>query len=103
MVICGNDGFIDWAWSNKRLIKLGVYYPAKHKTIELPSESLAKLESDEVTECVHNEGTWIGPGQVKEILIYHKNEYFLSLLLYDKDFDVENICDDYQKDEEACL
>ncbi len=41
MIVVGIDGFIDWAWSSKPLIKSGIYYRARQETKPLPPLSLA--------------------------------------------------------------
>ncbi len=100
MVVSTVDGYINWAWSNDRLMKLGVYYPARQKTIEPPSKSLINRGINGTIECLHNEGVWMGPGQVKEILVYHKEEFSLSLLLYDPKLNKDDVCNELTENEE---
>ena len=84
MVVKSRDGFIDWAISNERLMKTGVYYSAKQQIVELPPDSLAFQNNDILDDRKsHAEGVWPGSGKVEEILIYGSDEFSLSLLLYE--------------------
>lgn len=89
MIVVSTDGFIDWAWSSERLMKSGIYYAARQRTIELPSESLAALRVDEDVAKVgvmHKTGVWQGTEEVYEMTVFaRKSEMTISLLLYPND------------------
>lgn len=81
MLVSSKDGFIDWSWSSKNLMKKNVYFSARKTVIPLPINSLAKLNSEE-DEVEHDLGVWSDDYKVKEILLYNNGEFSLSLLLY---------------------
>lgn len=81
MIISSRDGFIDWAWSNKKLIRSGIYIAPKQHVIELPSSFLA---DEAAYERVHKVGVWDASEEVKEILLYNNDEFALLLLIYPK-------------------
>jgi hypothetical protein len=89
MIVVGTDGFIDWAWSSERLMKSGIYYAARQRTIELPSDSLAALRVDEDVAKVgvmHKKGVWQGTEEVYEMTVFaRKSEMTITLLLYPDD------------------
>ena len=86
MVVIGKDGFIDWAWSSKPLIKNGIFYAARQNVIELPPASLAAQEVDGDTGRhghLHPAGVWLGSDPVREMTVFSpNNEMTISLLLY---------------------
>ena len=87
MIVVGKDGFIDWAWSSKPLLRSGVFYRPRQETIELPAASLAARRDasfDNKTGVTHPSGIWIGDEEVKEMAVF-TNEYSnmtISLLKY---------------------
>jgi hypothetical protein len=81
MIVYGRDGFIDWSWSNKDLMKMGIYYPAKQKTIEYPSGSLANIGITG-SAAFHEENVWPGNKKTTEILLQKSDEFSLSLVIY---------------------
>lgn len=82
MLISSKEGFIDWAWSNEKLLKSGIYYAPKKHIIELPANSLAMESISNETERLLPAGAWIGSEEVKEISLYNTDEYSLILLIY---------------------
>lgn len=81
MIISSRDGFIDWAWSNEKLIRSGTYLAPKQHVIELPSGFLL---DETACERVHAVGVWDANEAVKEILLYNNDEFALLLLIYPK-------------------
>jgi len=84
MIVVSRDGFIDWAWSSKPLIKTGVYYKARQRVIPVPEGSLAaRGHRSALSETMHPAGVWIGREDVLESVIcseYH--DMIISLLIY---------------------
>lgn len=104
MIVVGKEGFIDWAWSSERLLKSGIYYPARQQTIELPSDSLAGLRVDEEIAQVgvmHKKGVWQGNEDVYEMTVFApKSEMTISLLLYPNEEPTRWRADDLDEPEE---
>jgi hypothetical protein len=86
MIVVGRDGFIDWAWSSAPLIKTGIYYAARHETIEVPPASMAAQGAAPGTArngVTHAPGIWRGSEPVREMTVFSSsNEMTISLLLY---------------------
>lgn len=86
MVVVARSGFIDWAWSSKRLLKSGIFYRAKQETTPLPKDSAAAIaiagfDFEPVTQ--HGSNIWLGNEEVTEHLIVSpQNEMTISLLIY---------------------
>lgn len=87
MIVVGREGFIDWAWSSKPLLKSGVYFRPKQETIELPSRSLAARRDgaiDNARGVTHPKGVWAENEEVTEMAVI-TSEYgnmTISLLKY---------------------
>jgi len=99
MIVSCKDRFIDWAWSNKNLIKSGTYYTPKQQVIEAPANSLISANDYNESERTHKSGVWAGNEEVREILLYNKNGFALSLLLYPKDITYGNKAEDAENTE----
>lgn len=108
MIVVGKEGFIDWAWSSKSLLKSGVFYRARQDVIELPQQSLAvrnDVSIDNIAGVLHPQGVWVGSEEVHEMTILaRQGDMPISLLLYPdsepKYFandDEENVEDSYDK------
>lgn len=82
MIISSKDGYIDWSWSNKKLIKSGIFYSAKKSVTELPKNSLAVDSDNTENERFHPPSMWLGDEEIKEILLYRASEHALLLLIY---------------------
>ncbi len=89
MIVVGKDGYIDWAWSSKRLLKSGIFYRARQIVTLLPSESLAYRRNttiDNVKGITHSKGVWLGDEEVHESVIFSDyNRLSVSLLIYPED------------------
>ncbi len=85
MIVVGRDGFIDWAWSSKALIKSGIFYRAKQVVTPLPEQSLAAARNplvDNEAGKLHPAGIWVGNEEVHEMTILAKDGRSISMLLY---------------------
>lgn len=86
MIVVGKEGFIDWAWSSKNLLKSGISYRARQEVIELPQHSLAARNDasiNNIAGVVHPKGIWIGNEAVHEMTILAKQgDMAISLLIY---------------------
>lgn len=86
MIVVSRDGFIDWSWSSKSLLKSGVYFKARQVTVPLPASSLAALQdtsADALMGKTLGEGVWAKDEPVMESVIH--SEYHgmaISLLVY---------------------
>ncbi|QTD57195.1 ImmA/IrrE family metallo-endopeptidase [Parasphingorhabdus cellanae] len=85
MLVVSKDGFIDWSWSSKPLLRSGVYFRAKQKTIELPAKSLA-AQGQSIAAI---EGDWLPAGiwadheEVFETVLFSEfHNQAISLLVY---------------------
>ena len=89
MIVVGKEGFIDWAWCSKPLIKSGVFYRARQDVVELPALSLAARNDatvDNITGIKHSKGVWQGDEEVHEMTILaRQGEMTISLLIYPDD------------------
>ena len=89
MIVVGKDGYIDWAWSSKSLLRSGVFYRARQETVELPPSSLAAQRDDShdgKSGILHPPGVWVGDEQVTEMTV-STEEYgnmTISVLIYPK-------------------
>ena len=111
MIVVGRDGFIDWAWSSKPLLRSGVFYCPRQETIPLPPQSLAALGDrsfDNVSGVIHPEEVWLGNEKVKEMAVVYEGYggMTISLLKYPKancggyiyeEPDVEDVADRFMK------
>lgn len=103
MIVVGKDGFIDWAWSNAKLMKSGIFFKARQTTTELPSQSLAARRDKNIDNSIgvtHPKGVWLGDEEVKEMAII-TDEYdnmTISLLIYPQQSSLA-----YENDEEPSL
>ena len=86
MIVVSRDGFIDWSWSSKQLLKSGVFFRARQQVTPLPEASLA---AGKATLLTPEHGTMLQPGvwardeEVFESVIF--SEYHgmaVSLLIY---------------------
>jgi hypothetical protein len=89
MIVVGRDGFIDWAWSSKPLLKSGIFYRPRQEVIELPPESLASQAQDAISHessVKHPAGVWKGDEDVTEMCIFTEeySNMSISLLKYPK-------------------
>lgn len=89
MVVVSKDGFIDWSWSSKPLIKSGVFYRARQVTTPIPDRSIASGKRNflhpEQGEMLPK-GVWANNEEVYESAIF--SEYHgmaISLLIYPSD------------------
>ena len=85
MIVVGRDGFINWAWSSKALIKSGIFYRAKQVVTPLPEQSLAVARNPLVNNesgKLHPPGIWAGNEEVHEMTILAKDGLTISLLHY---------------------
>ena len=89
MIVIGKDGFIDWAWCSKSLLKSGIFYKARQNLTALPDASLAArgdLLIDNRTGVVHPKDIWVGNEEVREMTTFSKQgQMSISLLLYPDD------------------
>lgn len=90
MIVRGIEGFIDWTRSSTALLKSGVFYRAKQKTIRLPEKALASghnsLGLSSFGTATHPPGVWIGDEEVRELTKFsHFDETTLTILLYPND------------------
>ncbi|WP_417611269.1 ImmA/IrrE family metallo-endopeptidase [Parasphingorhabdus sp.] len=85
MVVVSKDGFIDWSWSSKPLLKSGVYFRAKQETIPIPDKSLAAKGPSEISidgEWLP-EGVWADQEEVFETALFSDfHNQTISLLIY---------------------
>ena len=86
MIVISKDGFIDWSWSSKPLLKSGVFFRARQTTIPLPEESLAgKQDTSEEAETgkMLPEGVWSKREPVFESVLHSEyHEMTISLLIF---------------------
>ena len=86
MIVVGKEGFIDWAWSSRPLLRSGIFYAARQTVIELPPASLAAREVDADTGShghLHPAGVWKGSEPVREMTVFSPgNEMTITLLIY---------------------
>ncbi len=86
MVVVGKDGFIDWSWASRSLLKIGIFYRARQETIEIPPTSLAGMMNpalDNKQGMIHPSGVWPGNEEVHEMTILGKaRDLTISLLIY---------------------
>lgn len=87
MIVVSKDGFIDWAWSSKPLLKSGIFFKPKQQTIELPPRALAATA---VEDGLHNGvelpiGVWSKREEVLEsVLLSEYHGQAISLLIFPK-------------------
>jgi hypothetical protein len=85
MIVVSHDGFIDWAWSSKPLLKSGVFLKPKQSVIAIPAKSLAAMVTD---DGVHDPvqlpiGVWSQRETVMEsVLLSEYHGLTISLLIY---------------------
>lgn len=88
MIVISRDGFIDWSWSSKPLLKSGVFFKAKQVTIPLPEDSLAAKQDTSAeagTGKMLPEGVWSKQEPVFESVLYSEyHEMAISLLIFPK-------------------
>lgn len=89
MIVISRDGFIDWSWSSKPLLKSGVYFKPKQVTTPLPDGSLAaKQDTSAEAEMgkMLPEGVWSKQEPVFESVLYSEyHEMIISLLIFPND------------------
>lgn len=87
MIVVSKDGFIDWAWSSKPLLKSGVFFRPKQQTTELPARALAATAVD---DGLHGGvelpiGIWSKREEVFEsVLLSEYHGQAISLLIFPK-------------------
>ena len=87
MIVVSKDGFIDWAWSSKPLLKSGVFFKPKQQIIELPHRALAALA---VNDGLHKGieqpiGVWSKREEVFEsVLLSEYHGQAISLIVFPK-------------------
>lgn len=88
MIVVSRDGFVDWAWSSKPLLRSGIFLKPKQQTIEVPSLSVAGslAESDLDYACEEvPAGIWSETEAVREsALLSEYHDQTISLLIYPK-------------------
>lgn len=89
MIVVSNNGFIDWSWSSKPLIRSNVYFRARQVTTPLPELSLANggtsIPNPEVG-TVLPAGIWAEKEDVYESVIFSEyHDMAISLLIYPND------------------
>lgn len=87
MIVVSKDGFVDWAWSSKPLLKSGVFFKPKQQTIELPEKALAATAVDDGLHCGVELpiGVWSKREEVFEsVLLSEYHGQVISLLIYPK-------------------
>ena len=85
MIVVSTDGYIDWAWGSKPLLKSGVYFKPKQHTIELPAKALAATASVDGLHAGidHAIGVWSKREEVFEsVLLSEYHGQAISLLIY---------------------
>lgn len=86
MIVVSRDGFIDWSWSSKQLIKSGVFFRARQQVTPLPDESLAAGKTSVLKPeqgVMLNSGIWAKDEDVFESVIFSEyHEMAVSLLIY---------------------
>jgi hypothetical protein len=89
MIVVSRDGFIDWSWSSKPLLKSGVYFKAKQTVTPLPDGSLAAKQDtseDAMSGKLLPKGVWSLREDVLESVIYSEyHDMAISLLIYPND------------------
>jgi hypothetical protein len=88
MIVKSLDGFIDWSWSSKPLLRSGVFFRAKQKVIPVPEGALARREFDPLVSTkgeTIKAGIWADFEEVFESVV-HSDHYdmVISLLIYPK-------------------
>lgn len=88
MIVVSRDGFIDWSWSSKPLLRSGVFFKPRQQVTELPEGSLARA-GQETAEALAGttlpSGVWSSGEEVFESVLF--SEYHgmaISLLIYSK-------------------
>jgi hypothetical protein len=88
MIVVSRDGFIDWAWSSKPLIRSGVFMKPKQEVIEVPSNSVAASLAKSALKYACEEvpiGIWSETEPVQEsALLSEYHDQTISLLIYPK-------------------
>jgi hypothetical protein len=86
MIVVSRDGFIDWAWSSKPLIRSGVFLKPKQEVIELPSNSVAASLAESGLDYACEDvpiGIWSETEAVQEsALLSEYHDQTISLLIY---------------------
>jgi len=85
MIVVSRDGFVDWAWSSKPLLKSGVYLKPKQTITELPAKSLASIVSNDGMHPALElpAGVWSQDETVWEsVLLSEYHEQTISLVIY---------------------
>lgn len=88
MIVISRDGFIDWSWSSKPLLRSGVFFRAKQEVTPLPEGCLA-LASRETAETDAGKtltaGVWSPSEEVFESVLFSEHHGMaISLLIYPK-------------------
>jgi Zn-dependent peptidase ImmA (M78 family) len=88
MIVVSRDGFVDWAWSSKPLIRSGVILKPKQKVIEVPEHSVAASLSESGLDYACEDvpaGVWSQTEAVQEsALVSEYHDQTISLIIYPK-------------------
>jgi IrrE N-terminal-like domain len=88
MIVVSRDGFVDWAWSSKPLLRSGIFLKPKQQTIEVPSLSVAASLAESGLDYACEEvpvGIWSDTEAVREsALLSEYHDQTISLLIYPK-------------------
>lgn len=84
MIVVSRDGFIDWSWCSKPLLKSGVYFKPRQQTTPIPDASLAARGSEcGLFEIEHAAGIWDEYEPVLESAIFSEyHDMVISLLVF---------------------
>lgn len=86
MIVVSRDGFIDWAWSSKPLLRSGVFLAPKQRVIALPDYSVAATLSESGLDYACAEvpvGIWSKTEPVMEsALVSEYHDQTISLIIY---------------------
>lgn len=86
MIVVSRDGFIDWSWSSKPLLKSSIFFRPRQTVTPLPDASLAALQVTSVAAdqgVLHRSGVWWPGEEVFESVIYSEyHDMAVSLLIF---------------------
>lgn len=86
MIVVSRDGFIDWSWASKPLLRSNIFFRAKQTTTPLPIASLAARQDTSITAeegILHPPGIWWEGEEVFESVVYSEyHDMAVSLLIF---------------------
>jgi hypothetical protein len=88
MIVKSRDGFIDWSWSSRPLLRSGIFFRAKQQVIAVPEESLVSRKLDPAISAkgeMLKAGIWAEDEDVFESVVQSDHhDMAISLLIYPK-------------------